>query len=174
MAAPKKDKTIPAGESRRVITRVPNASDNINGVDFGLLEPEDDHTPPPRVSDALTPDQFARFCAIDGYEPFGGDDALAAQAVEDARKARLTAKPTGSDAQKIADLTKANLAMADDLLRANQRIAELEGGPAADPAALTALKAQLADSEAKVAALEEQAGKRDAYIAQLEEQLTKQ
>jgi len=165
-----KESKVPA--TGRVVCRIPNAGDCIDGIDFGLIPGDTPEALPIRVSDVVPAGTLTRFCSIEGYALFEGDDADAADAVQAARDARRISQPAAGSAHEIEELRRANMAMGDDLTAANQRVIELEKQVAAG-GDTTARNAQVVELTDRITLLERQAAERDSYIATLEEKLPK-
>lgn len=114
-------------DTKRVACDLPGAGDVIDGVAFTQIKLADVNL---AVSDPLTPAQYERFLSIEGFRPA---PPAAEPLVAQAAAARLAAAKVQADEERqaaaagvrIADLEKANAAIAADLRAERERCERL-------------------------------------------------
>lgn len=118
---------MPKDDVKRVACDLPGAGDVIDGVPFTQIKLGDLNL---AVSDPVTPPQYERFLSIEGFRPA---PAAAEPLVLQATAARLAAAKAAAEeerlglasASRVADLERANAAMAADLRAERERCERL-------------------------------------------------
>ena len=119
---------MPKGdEQKRVACVLPGAGAVIDGVPFTVVRVGDENL---SISDPVTPEQCARFLSIDGFRPAPPAveplvQQAAAARLAAARAAAVEQSQADAAAQQIAELQKANAALAADLRAERERCERL-------------------------------------------------
>lgn len=137
----------------RVVCTLPNASICINGKAFATVT-LDEKKGPVHISECLDAATAERFCGIDGYSVWAGDEDAHARVIEDALDAARHTAPVAAravslgDTSRVAELERqlaeqqrANMAQSNELRDANRRVRELEQANTALTEELDRLKA---------------------------------